>query len=66
MKKKTKPIELSKVIVDSRDGRKDKWIPTKIARELYNSGKLAVDVTNSVYERVYCPCGDDSWKQYIV
>lgn len=65
-KPEPKPIEKSRVIIDSRDGSRDKFIPTSIARKLYDDGKLAIDVTNSVYERVYCPIKDDSWKQYIV
>ena len=65
-KKKPEFIEKSRVIVDSRDGSKDKFIPTKIARELYEQGKLAIDVTNSVYERVYCPTHDDDWKKHII
>lgn len=65
-KKKPEPIEKSKVIVDSRDGSKDKFIPTSIARRLFDEGKLAVDTTNSINERVYCPIGDDGWKQHII
>jgi hypothetical protein len=65
-KKQPKPIEKSRVIVDSRDGRLDRFIPTEIARKLYNDGKLAVDVTNSTWERVYCPIGDNSWRQHIL
>lgn len=67
LKMKSKVIEKSKVIVDSRDGRKDKWIPTKIARELYEAGKLAIDVTNSVNERIYCPIeGNNEWMNHIL
>ena len=65
-KKRPEPIEKSKVIVDSRDGSKDKFIPTAIARKLYDEGKLAIDTTNSVYERVYCPLEDNTWRQYII
>jgi len=66
-RRKVKPvtIEKSRVIVDSRDGRLDKFIPTSVARKLYDEGKLAIDVTNSVNERVYCPNADNTWRQYI-
>jgi hypothetical protein len=65
-KKQVRPVEKSRVIVDSRDGRLDRFIPTSIARKLYEEGRLAIDVTNSVYERVYCPLEDDGWKQHII
>jgi hypothetical protein len=61
-----KVVEKSRVVVDSRDGSKDKFIPTLIARKLYDEGRLAIDMTNSVYERVYCPTHDDTWKKYTL
>lgn len=69
MKKTIKTrIEISRVITDSRDGRTDKFIPAKIARELYEQGKLSIDVTNSRNERIYCPnsINNNEWRQFII
>jgi hypothetical protein len=66
MKGKITPL-LSKITPDARDGRKDKFIPREKARELFEAGKLYVDVTNSRTERVYCPVeGNSEWMRYVV
>lgn len=47
-------VDMARIIIDTRDGSKDKFIPRSEARALFENGKLAIDVTNSVYENVYC------------
>lgn len=44
-----KPVEYARVIHDTRDGSKDKFIPLEKAKELYESGKLKYDLTNRCY-----------------
>lgn len=38
-----------RVIVDSRDGSQDYFIPLEEARKLYNKGELLYDLTNLCY-----------------
>lgn len=38
---------MSRVIVDSRNSKKDYYLPTTEARRLYQEGRLAIDLTNS-------------------
>jgi hypothetical protein len=54
-KKVTEPVvEMARVIRDPRDGSQDYFIPRTRARELFDEGKLHVDMTNSKeFEVVY-------------
>lgn len=48
--KKTIPYQdLVRVIVDTRDARKDRFIERRLAKELYVAGKIDWDQTNSAY-----------------
>lgn len=53
----------AQIIIDSRDYRKDWFIPRDLARALFEDGLLNVDVTNSNSEIVYCPADEDSWRK---
>jgi hypothetical protein len=48
MKKPKKPT-LVRVIRDSRDAKRDYFIPWNEAKRLYEANKLAYDLTNSAY-----------------
>lgn len=37
------------VIVDTRDGRKDRMVPRDVARQMLKDGKLHWDLTNKQY-----------------
>lgn len=38
-----------RVILDSRDGSKDQFIPESKALAMYNTGRLCMDLTNNCY-----------------
>jgi hypothetical protein len=48
-KRKTKEphVDMARIIVDTRDASKDKFMPRKEAIIEYNAGRLHVDATNS-------------------
>jgi hypothetical protein len=52
-KQKSPPAYLVRVITDSRDARRDKFITRHAAQALYEAGKLAIDLTNSRSTYVY-------------
>ena len=42
-------MTLARIIIDPQDASKDKHIDSQEARKLYESGKLAYDITNRCY-----------------
>lgn len=55
MKKKVQPQDNARVIRLSRNGSLDYFIPRARARQLFDEGKLWIDLTNSKPEdTIYC------------
>lgn len=47
-------VPLSRIACISSDASQDLWIEQALAKDLFNRGELAIDVTNSrTHERVY-------------